>query len=106
MARIADRCNRGRTRNTFWKKLEWYVKPRKCKVCGHTRFYWDKERNKRRAGCGCGGYWFPHRPGSRFCYLNPKHIINELIYRQRVNADELLDAKLEMDGEPVETCPF
>ena len=64
------RCSRCRTRNTFRKALGSYVKPKACRHCGHTRFYVDKERINRKA-CHCGGYHYPHRPGSPCCEHNP-----------------------------------
>lgn len=70
MARVAYRCMKCRTRNAFRRPIETY-RQKKCKACGHTRFYYDKERNRKQPSCECQGYHFPHRPGSRFCRLNP-----------------------------------
>lgn len=67
---IYYRCNQCRTRNGFNKQLDLYVRKRHCKNCGHDKFYFDKERNKRSVSCLCQGYWFPHRPGSKACSLN------------------------------------
>ena len=71
--KIKYRCSRCRTRNTFAKRLEEYVREKKCHSCGHTKFYWDKERNKRRHACNCGGCHYPHRPGSCVCEDHPEY---------------------------------
>jgi len=60
------RCSACRTRNTFRRALGDYVRGKRCRHCGHDRFYVDRERMNRR-GCTCGGYHFPHRRGSGAC---------------------------------------
>lgn len=97
------RCNKCRTRNTFRQPLEHYVRPRKCKCCGHRRFYFDKERNRRQP-CRCDGGLLgrsgsiPHRPGSPCCVLNPMHPY----HRARVQgapADFLMDLFIDLAWE-------
>ena len=81
-------CSRCRHRNTFRKAVTAYVrKIPKCSHCGYLKFYVDKERINRK-GCGCGGYWFVHRPGSGCCVQNPDGYRNAAI-REGV-APELL----------------
>lgn len=65
--RLTYRCSACRKRRHLSKKIEHYSRAPKCARCGHARFYWDKERNKRRPACHCTGYWFPHRTGSPCC---------------------------------------
>ena len=76
--RYKYRCNRCRTRNSFVKKLEHYLRPRRCRCCGHDRFYVDRERMRRRYEhpCKCDGCHYPHRPGSSVCFDNPYYGID------------------------------
>jgi hypothetical protein len=60
------RCTSCRTRNTWPKPLAAYVRGRKCRHCGHGRFYVDKERLNRKP-CNCMAYHHPHRPNSGAC---------------------------------------
>lgn len=82
------RCSRCRVRHTFKRQLDDYMRPKRCKACGHSRFYWDKERNGRREICGCDGYHFTHRKGSRMCHHNPLHELHERL-RQGENESEV-----------------
>jgi hypothetical protein len=72
----------------FLKELEDYKRAKKCKSCGHIRFYIDKERNDRRhaVACYCAGYHHPHRPLSTFCLLNPKSEFNTRVLRYKEDA--------------------
>jgi hypothetical protein len=93
VSRHIYRCNRCRTRNAFHRRVSDYIIKRKCRDCGHQRFYVDKERVARKP-CYCGGYHHAHRPGSRCCEHHPLHIA----YRaQRAGADhdEVQDLKLD-----------
>lgn len=119
MARFYYRCNRCRTRNTFARRVDDYLRERTCRCCGHNRFYVDKERHARKP-CYCDGGLFgrtgsiPHRPGSPCCTLNTWHPW----HRAKVmGADEEALAEIAMelawDGEGGrqaekgdETCPF
>lgn len=84
MARYTYRCSRCRTRNTFNRKVDDYIIPRKCRGCGHRHFYVDKERMTRIA-CICMGYHFPHRPGSACCEQHPLHLAHRA---RRAGADQ------------------
>lgn len=119
MARHYYRCNRCRTRNTFDQAVDWYDKAPECRSCGHTRFYVDKERVRRKP-CKCDGGLLsrkngsvPHRPGSPCCVLNPWHEY----HRARVMGapEEVLleiQAELAFEGEGGrimgrdDECPF
>ena len=88
------KCNCCRTRNLFKKKLEEYVRTKKCKACGHNRFYFDKERATPVKPCTCFGYHFPHRPGSPCCEKNPLCNSNRA-RRMGVSGEELLEMIVE-----------
>lgn len=88
------KCNRCRTRNIFKKKLEDYVRPKKCKACGYDRFYFDKDRARRVKPCNCSGYNFPHRVGSPCCEKN-QHCMTNRAKREGLVGDDLLEAIAE-----------
>ena len=49
----------------------------RCPSCGARKWYVDKWRLKHEVRgngdtCGCGGYWFWHRKGSKWCEHNPR----------------------------------
>lgn len=73
--RYKYRCSRCRTRNSFIKPLGVYLRPRKCRSCGYTTFYVDKERIHRPV-CYCTGTHYPHRPGSSACLEHPDNPFN------------------------------
>lgn len=66
------RCRKCRTRHTLKKRLEDYVRIKKCKSCGSEKFSPDRHRDKKenKNPCVCHGYWFPHRKGSKWCIYN------------------------------------
>ena len=97
----AYRCNRCRTRNTFRKKLEEYVRPKKCKECGHDRFYYDRERNHRSDYCSCEGYHWTHRRGTTYCIHNPLYQVNVRVGRYGEKLEDVLE-----DIALREQCPF
>ena len=66
------RCSKCRTRNTWPRALATYKRGRKCRHCGYTKFYVDRERIERKP-CHCVGYHHAHRPGSRRCDQHPLH---------------------------------
>jgi DNA-directed RNA polymerase subunit RPC12/RpoP len=118
MARYYYRCSKCRTRNVFPRDLEDYRRARKCKACGHRRFYVDKERVARQA-CSCDGGLIgrtgsiPHRPGSAGCLLNPLHPYHRA--RLMGAPEEVLltiQAELAFEGEggrimgKDDPCPF
>lgn len=88
---------------------------RRCKQCGHTGFYPDKEYMSRQP-CRCDGGLLgrtgsiPHRVGSACCIYRP---FSELHRMRRAGAseDEIQDRFVEMlwDGEGGRVggpCPF
>lgn len=114
MARFAYRCMKCRTRNMFKRRVEGYVRPRKCKSCGSTSFYWDKARNQRTFGkrddvCYCQSpYGRPHRRGSRWCEHNK---LQELHIRADLQGEDLSRVFSEMAfdgkiGEVTSEPPF
>lgn len=74
------RCSKCRTRNTFKHSVGWYTVPRKCRDCGYTKFYVDKERVYRSV-CGCTGayFWGKHRIGAAYCQQNPMWEYNRAV---------------------------
>ena len=97
MSACVYRCNRCRCRNTFRRALFTYVIARKCRDCGHTRFYVDKERVTRKP-CYCGGYHHAHRPGSRCCELHPRCDINRML-RAGASDEDVTEVVLEMAAQ-------
>lgn len=104
MSRYTYRCNACRARNTFNKRLAEYVRDKKCKACGHTRFYVDRERMSRIA-CTCSGYHFPHRPDSRCCERNVLHGYHRA-RRSGITGNELLDIFAEEAWDNPPTKPW
>lgn len=91
------RCSCCRTRNTFLRALTDYIRQRRCRSCGHRRFYADRERATRKA-CNCDGYHHAHRPGSRCCVANPSHAYWRA-KRQGEDEEVLLALTLESPGK-------
>lgn len=124
MSRFVYRCNKCRVRNTFkrpvfsWLPVRGAVMTRKevdrrlrdiggkrCRSCGHTSFYADKERINRKA-CKCNGYHWSHRPGSQCCEHNPRVAVFRA-YRE--GADEIDIAFYALNPSqplPGNACPF
>jgi DNA-directed RNA polymerase subunit RPC12/RpoP len=103
------RCSRCRTRNSFKQPLEDYRRAKKCRACGYTKFYWDKERNRKADFCTCNGYHFNHRRGSKFCWANPQYEWNVRVLRYKEDPLQV-SADIAFDAEPVletsEEVPF
>lgn len=98
--RMPYRCMLCRTRNTFVRKIETYVRPKKCKSCGHTRFYIDRWRLHRNDYCRCEGYHYTHRKGSTFCIHHPQQERNVRVER---HGEHPLDVFIDQafDAPPV-----
>lgn len=79
--RVPYRCSSCRTRNLFPRRIETYVRLKKCRACGHTRFYLDRGRLYRNDYCACEGYHHKHRIRSTFCIHNPQYEANVRIRR-------------------------
>lgn len=118
MGRFVMRCSRCRTRNTFKVCPTNYRPPRglkqtvkqvnralreiggkRCRDCGHTSFYLDKERTFR-LPCHCVGayHWGPHRPGSPHCSLNPNGWFNRARRADPDADDEDIVIELSLSG--------
>lgn len=63
------------------RQLETYVRTKRCKHCGHDRFYLDKSRQYRTDYCSCEGYHYRHRAKSTFCVENPQYEFNVRVGR-------------------------
>lgn len=92
----AYRCMKCRGRNTWKHPWEWYKRTKKCRHCGHFRFYLDKARQYRTDYCCCAGYHHTHRSGSKFCEMNPQH---ELMVRTERYGEAVADVALDMAWE-------
>lgn len=71
------RCSREtcKARDHFAKHPDEYLRPRKCRCCGGTKFRVDLTHMKRNKalqgeGCKCAGYLWdcPHTIGSPYCW--------------------------------------
>lgn len=82
---VPCRCRRCETRRTLSKHPDEYVRPPKCRNCGSPITYVcadrRSKRDKRNHQCGCSGYHFTHRRGSKWCHKNPG--IDELLQETR-----------------------
>lgn len=106
---FAYRCNKCRTRNMFKRRLEDYIRTKKCHACGHVKFYWDYERNSKATYCTCEGYHFNHREGSTFCIHHPRYEWNVRVLRNGEDPEEVaLDIAFnaEVPAEAPEEVPF
>lgn len=125
MSRFVYRCNKCRTRNTFKRAVSnWtpirgaarmlrkevdrllrQIGGKRCRNCGHTSFYVDKERINRES-CNCSGYHWAHRPGSQCCEKNPK-VDMFRAYRQGLDDDDIAFYALNPTTPlPGNACPF
>lgn len=68
-----------------------------------------RELHKECRPCTCGGYHFPHRKGSPYCYSNPKAELRHALRRCESDED-VLDVLVDMAWETgvpsFEPCPF
>lgn len=64
------RCRKCDARQVKPRHPDAYVRPPRCRQCGRTgTLRLDKwAQNRRQITCTCGGYWFPHRMGSPYCW--------------------------------------
>lgn len=70
MTKFPCRCSRCEARVTLAKHPDEYVRPRKCWSCGSKKWRVDRFRKStehKRYACGCHGYGFIHRRGSKWC---------------------------------------
>ena len=95
------RCSKCRGRNCFKHLLDWYLRKRRCRHCGHDRFYLDRARQFRDDYCTCSGYHYTHRKGSTFCEHHPNYQVNVRVGRYGEKLEDVLeDIKLRA------ICPF
>lgn len=103
------RCAKCFARHSLSRRLEDYVRPKKCKACGHTTLYFDKDRWHRQDYCSCAGLHYTHRIKSRFCIHHPDY---EFDVRTKRYGEDPVDVRIEQalkaDPQPQEdeTCPF
>lgn len=97
----AYRCMKCRGRNVFRQKVEWYIRAKKCRHCGHGRFYLDRARQYRKDYCSCEGYHYRHREGSTYCIHNPNYQVNVRVGRYGEKLEDVLE-----DIMLKELCPF
>lgn len=83
------RCSRCRTRNKFKRAVSTYLVAKKCRDCGHSKFYPDKERANR-VSCRCDGayIWGVHRWGAKYCEKTPNHEYHRAV-RDGASAEDL-----------------
>lgn len=95
------RCMKCRGRNVFLRELDTYIRRKKCRHCGHFRFYLDRRRQWRTDYCRCNGYHYTHRIGSPYCEHNENYQVNVRVGRYGEKLEDVLeDIKLR------EQCPF
>lgn len=87
------KCMKCRTRHVFRHPVEWYKIKRKCRSCGHWRFYLDKERTNRNDYCTCGTTHYPHRYKSSLCMHHPDY---QMIVRTQVYGEERIEVMIDM----------
>jgi predicted nucleic-acid-binding Zn-ribbon protein len=101
------RCMKCRSRNVFAMPVEMYIRPRKCKSCGHARFYADKERTNRQDYCRCDGWHHTHRRGSTYCLYHPQRQLLDRLRAGESRADIALDLAFDSPVTPAPTeVPF
>ncbi len=75
------------TRISLKRRVELYkIKP-KCPRCNNQIHYRDRARERESTAdkCGCDGYHFPHRKGSRYCVENIKNL-TDVDHEERYNS--------------------
>lgn len=92
-----------RGRNAFAMPVDHYIRTRKCRHCGHTKFYVAVDRIKRPV-CKCDGGLLvkngsiPHRPGAKCCLLNPAHPWYRA-QREGASQEDLMEIAIELAWE-------
>ena len=80
------RCPECRSRRTTYKAMQEHIK-----AAGHKL-------------CQCGGYHYPHRPGSPFCEHNPRSAYYHALRASEpdeVLLEILVDMALNLPGRPL-----
>lgn len=72
------------TSHNLKRKIEQYIRKPRCNGCGALLTYRDhfRERLNKQRKCGCDGYHFPHRKGSKWCEDN-RHNLTDKDYEGR-----------------------
>ena len=86
----------------------------RCPVCRSRRatlqsLVAHQEAAGHRGPCDCGGYPYPHRPGSPCCSLHPAAPYHQAAYRgaTAVELDDILAGMAwDTPGKPGADCPF
>lgn len=104
------RCSKCFARHSLARKLDRYIRPPKCKRCGHATLYLDKSRLHRNDYCTCEGLHYTHRIKSRFCIHHPDY---QFDVRTKRYGEDPVEVRLELafDAEPAPVsddieCPF
>ena len=80
------RCPECRSRRTTYQAMQQHIK-----LTGHKL-------------CGCGGYHYPHRPGSPFCESNPRsayYLALRASEPDEVLLEILVDTAFTLPGKPL-----
>ena len=82
----------------------------RCAVCRTRRSTWalmaaHQQQHDHRGPCQCGGYAWPHRPGSPCCDHNPLAALHRA-QREGACDDDLAELYWHLPGRPSEACPF
>jgi hypothetical protein len=56
--------------------------------------------------CTCGGYWYPHRPGSPCCEGNPRALVNRAVREGYDPLAAVADWAYDTPGTTGPDCPF
>lgn len=84
------RCPGCRTRRATWGGLHRHIEASGCEVCR------------------CGGYHYPHRPGSPCCKLNPNSAVHDAM-RSGATDEDLWEIQLDTvwhgAGRPLDSWP-
>lgn len=75
----------------------------RCPECRTRRKSFDLfTKHLRETGhrvCNCGGYWYPHRPGSPYCEQNAMSAVRIAARQEGITADELLEIAVDCAWE-------
>lgn len=98
------RCRKCEARRVLNRHPDNYLRPPKCRSCGHTAY--RVVTNYPRPLCGCSGYHFIHRKGSLLCEHHPEGFANRVRRMKGATKDDILDALLDCPGKVSIECPF
>lgn len=108
LCRCSNRVN-CHLRRALRKRPQDYVRPPKCEGCGRRKYYIDRwqERSNAARFCRCGGYWFTHRRGSKWCLFATSPLsLQELSQHYGGTPIEYLSHPRYHGGKVAEEIPF